>query len=160
MLRALSQRPWLLAVVLSVLLLAWLVSGDWLKARDTVEAAGEAPAEQPLAQVQFEWREARPMQRRHLVQGQLEAWRRVELRAQVAGTVVGLPRDKGSAVNAGELLMTLSAEGRPAEVARAEAEVRQQEAAATAARRLHGQKLLSNNDLLKVESELANAAPT
>ena len=157
MLRAFFQRPWLLAIILSVALLLWLVTGNWFKASE------QAPADQPpaqqnaLAQVQFEWREAKPMQRQHLVQGQLEAWRRVDLRAQINASVVALDRDKGSSVTAGDVLLTLSGDSRPAELARDEADVRQQEAAAAAARRLYGQKLLSNNDLLKVESELASA---
>jgi multidrug efflux system membrane fusion protein len=92
-----------------------------------------------------------------VLQGQLEAWRTVELRAQVSGTVERLDQQKGSAVSAGQVLLSLSPESRPAQLAREQAEVRQREAAATAARRLRSNKLISANDLLKVETELAEA---
>jgi multidrug efflux system membrane fusion protein len=92
-----------------------------------------------------------------VLQGQLEAWRKVDLRAQVSGTVQQLDQDKGAVVTAGQLLLSLSPESRPAQLSRDQAEVRQREAAVTAARRLRNDKLISANDLLKVETELANA---
>lgn len=156
MLSVISKRPWVLAVLLSVLLVAWMLSGKVLQSREQVAepaAAGEAE----LPQVAVTWLQASPVASLQVLQGQLEPWRRVELRAQVSGTVEQLNEEKGAEVAAGQLLLSLSAESRPAQLAREEAEVRQREAAAVAARRLRNDKLISANDLLKVETELANA---
>ena len=150
------KHPWMIAVVLSLLLVIWLVSGNVLHSREDVDAV-EPLAAKALSQVAVTRLQAKPVSSQQVLQGQLEAWRKVDLRAQVSGTVEKLDQDKGAVVQAGELLLTLSAESRPAQLSREQAEVRQREAAVTAARRLRSDKLISANDLLKVETELANA---
>ncbi|MHA6492884.1 efflux RND transporter periplasmic adaptor subunit [Pseudomonas borbori] len=152
----LSKRPWLIAVAISLLLFIWLFSGSLFEAQET--ATPEQPAQkQGLAKVEIQWLEASPMQRQHLVQGQIEAWRRVELRAQINGTVARLDQDKGSVVEQGQLLLSLSADNRPAQVARGEADVRQRQADVTAATRLRERNLVSANELIRLQSELAKA---
>ena len=152
----LTKRPWLIAVLLSFLLLLWLFSGSVLQSREDVDAS-PPPAETVLPQVSVAWQTASPVASKQVLQGQLEAWRKVELRAQVAGTVERLDQDKGAKVVDNQLLLSLSPESRPAQLAREQAEVRQRDAAVTAARRLRNDKLISANELLKVETELANA---
>ena len=93
----LSKRPWIIAIVIAVLLLAWLFSGDRFVARDDVEPDQPATTND-LARVEIQWLEAQPMQRQHVVQGQIEAWRRVELRAQVSGSVQNLDQDASAPV--------------------------------------------------------------
>lgn len=156
MLSQLSKRPWLIAVAISLLLLLWLLSGSLFKAQ-VAASADAAPAAQGLAKVEVQWLQASPMQRQHVVQGQIEAWRRVELRAQVSASVVRLDRDKGSPVAAGQLLLSLSADNRPAQVAKGDADVRQREADVSAATRLRERKLISANELIRLQSELAKA---
>ncbi len=152
----LSKRPWLIAVAISLLLLLWLLSGSLFTAKQA--ASADQPAAEPgLAKVEIQWLQASPMQREHVLQGQIEAWRRVELRAQVSGNVVRLNQDKGSPVAAGELLLSLSADNRPAQVARGEADVRQRQAEVDAALRLRERKLISANELIRLQSELAKA---
>ncbi|SED62372.1 efflux RND transporter periplasmic adaptor subunit [Pseudomonas anguilliseptica] len=152
----LSKRPWLIAVAISLLLVLWLFSGSLFKAQET--ATADAPAEEKgLTKVEAQWLEASPMQRQHVVQGQIEAWRRVELRSQISGTVTRLDQDKGNRVDAKQLLLSLSADDRPAQVARSEADVRQRESDVSAAKRLRERSLISANELLRLESELAKA---
>ncbi len=156
MLSQLSKRPWLIAVVISLLLLLWLLSGDAFRAQE--QAGAEQPAtEVGLSKVQVQWLQAQPMQRQHVVQGQVEAWRRVELRAQISGSISRLDRDKGSQVLQGELLLSLSSDNRPAQVAKGEADVRQREADVSAATRLRERNLISTNELIRLQSELAKA---
>ncbi len=152
----LSKRPWIIAIVIAVLLLAWLFSGDRFVARDDVEPDQPATTND-LARVEIQWLEAQPMQRQHVVQGQIEAWRRVELRAQVSGSVQNLDQDKGSRVAADQLLLSISPDDRPAQVARSEADVRQRQSDVTAAKRLRERSLVSANELMRLESELAKA---
>ncbi len=152
----LSKRPWLIAVAISLLLLLWLLSGSLFKAQQ-VASADQPAVEQSLAKVEVQWLEAQPMQRQHVVQGQIEAWRRVELRSQISASVARLDQDKGSPVKAGQLLLSLSADNRPAQVARGEADVRQRQADATGAARLRERNLVSANELIRLQSELAKA---
>ncbi|MFZ3152954.1 efflux RND transporter periplasmic adaptor subunit [Pseudomonas sp.] len=152
----LSKRPWLIAIAISLLLALWLISGSLFKAQAT--ATADAPAEKPgLTKVEVQWLEARPMQRQHVVQGQIEAWRRVELRAQLSATVTRLDQDKGKPVKQGQLLLSLSTDNRPAQVAKGEADVRQRAADASAAERLRERNLVSSNELIRLQSELAKA---
>jgi membrane fusion protein, multidrug efflux system len=157
MLSQLTKRPWLLAIVIALLLLLWLLSGDLFRAQDRA-AADQPVAENGLAKVEIHWLEAEPMQRQHVVQGQVEPWRRVELRAQVNAQVLRLDRDKGDRVEQGELLLSLSPDDRPAQVARGEAEVRQRQSEVKAAQRLRERSLVSANELLRLQSELAKAS--
>ncbi len=156
MLSLISKRPWLIAVAISVALLLWLLSGTVFQAREEA-GSDQPPAEKGLARVEVEWLEAEPMQRRQVVQGQIEAWRRVELRAQVSASVTRLDRDKGDRVAQGQRLLSLSTDNRPAQVARGEAEVRQRESDVKAAERLRERSLISANELLRLQSELAKA---
>jgi multidrug efflux system membrane fusion protein len=152
----LSKRPWLIAVAISLLLALWLISGSLFKAQETASADVET-AEPGLSKVEIQWLQAEPMQRQHVVQGQVEAWRRVELRAQVSGSVTRLDQDKGSTVTKGQLLLSLSGDNRPAQVARGEADVRQRDADAKAAVRLRERNMVSANELIRLQSELAKA---
>ncbi|WP_229732153.1 efflux RND transporter periplasmic adaptor subunit [Pseudomonas sp. N040] len=151
-----SKRPWLIAVLIALLLVLWMFSGSVLQSRESVDVAPQA-ARKHLSQVAVTWLEATPVSSQQVLQGQLEAWRQVEMRAQVSGTVEQLDQEKGAEVSAGQLLLSLSAENRPAQLQREEAAVLQREAAVKAARQLRTSKLVSANDLLKVESELADA---
>jgi membrane fusion protein, multidrug efflux system len=152
----LSKRPWLIAVAISLFLVLWLLSGALFKTQQTA-SADAPPAEPGLSKVEIQWLQAEPMQRQHVVQGQVEAWRRVELRAQVSGSVIRLDKDKGSPVASGERLLTLSGDNRPAQVARGEADVRQREADVKAATRLRERNMISANELIRLQSELAKA---
>ncbi len=155
----LSKRPWIIAVLITIALLLWLLSGDRFVARDEVQAEPEKPATRSeLARVEVTMLEAQPMQRQHVVQGQIEAWRRVELRAQVSGSVQKLDQDKGNRVAADQLLLSISPDDRPAQVARSEADMRQRQSDVTAARRLRERSLVSANELMRLESELAKAS--
>lgn len=152
----LSKRPWIIAIVIALLLLLWLLSGERFTAREQVEPDQPAAAAE-LARVEVQWLQAQPMQRQHVVQGQIEAWRRVELRAQVSGSVQRLDQDKGQRVVAEQLLLSLSPDDRPAQVARSEAEVRERESDVSAAKRLRERSLISANELMRLQSELAKA---
>ncbi|WPC06330.1 efflux RND transporter periplasmic adaptor subunit [Pseudomonas benzenivorans] len=153
----LSKSPWLIAIAISLLLLLWLFSGATFRAQD--DAGPDRPlADGGLAKVEFQWLEAELMKRRQVVQGQIEPWRRVELRAQVNASVLRLDRDKGDRVEQGQLLLSLSPDDRPAQVARGEAEVRQRQSDVKAATRLRERNLISANELLRLQSELAKAS--
>ncbi len=156
MLNAIKNKPWLLAALIAVALLLWMALGNISTMQDSAPAS-EPLADAQLPQVQVQWLEAQKVPRALVLQGQLEPWRRVELRAQVTGVVERLDSDKGRRVKAGERLLTLSGDARPAEAARARAAAQQQQAELEAAQRLLKNRLISSNDLLKVKAEQAKA---
>ena len=162
MLTSLKQRfPWppsplVIAVVLSVLLMIWLLSGEKRSARDTPPGP-QVQSEQQLAQVETRWSNAEPMSREQVVQGSVLAWQQVDVQAQVAGRVERLLKLQGEVVDAGEPLLQLSDEGRSQKLAQARAEVRLRQRELEGARALKKDDFVSQTELARLESELARA---
>ncbi|GAB4120835.1 MAG: efflux RND transporter periplasmic adaptor subunit [Rhodothalassiaceae bacterium] len=114
-------RSTLIAILLGVLLAAWVASGlvfdGGEQAAADRSAAGEAP---PFAVV------VRPVlsedfTRRITIRGRTEAVRAVTLRSEIEGTIVETPVEAGARVAAGDLVCRLATNEREANVARAEA---------------------------------------
>lgn len=145
-----------LALAMALLLAVWLASGDIEMARDQVDEPAPQAAEQ-LARVQVANHEARMHQPRLRMQGQVEPWRSVTVSARVSATVSALPLQQGDTVSAGQTLLRLAEEDRPAMVARSRSRVRQLEADLAATERLRADNLTSRSEALRLESELAAA---
>ncbi len=163
--RLLAWRPGYLAlaVFFSLVLAVWLASGDVQRAQTQAPAAKTAADKTRLPgtnfpRVETRWQDAASDPAELVVQGQVEAWRSVELRAQVSGIVEDLPRDIGSKVASGELLLRLAKEDRAAQLARAEADLQQREAELAGGQRLHEKQLVSDTELLRLASEKAKSA--
>ena len=92
-----------------------------------------------------------------VVQGDLEPSRLVDIRAETAGRVVELPVEKGSFVEAGTILLKLAEEDRPAQIARARAEIASQKIEVEGARKLKKQGYQSETQLKAAEARLATA---
>lgn len=153
----LRLHPQWLALLILLVLVLWMASGG-----PPVSSRHEAPARAPVTEagrmrVKVLESIARPIAREVQVQGQVEPLRSVLLKAQTSGQVVDLPVARGQRVKAGELLVQLSAEERPARLAQAEAQLRQAQHALNAAQALQRQALQSESRLLELEAELAAA---
>lgn len=145
-----------LSLVLVVGLVIWLATGDIRSARD--EAPAAAPATQAeLPSVEVDVRTARTFQPALRLQGQVEPWRRVEVSARLGGLVEEIAVSLGEQVAAGETLLRISDDDRPATVAGARARVRQLEADLAAASQLRSRQLVSETEQLRLQSELAAA---
>lgn len=112
-----------LALLLSLVLLVWMVSGLWASS-DQAEAPAAAHETVAVA-VKARQSEARLYYPVLQVRASTEANRRVEVRAEVAGRIRALPAAEGSLVQAGEVLCELEPEDRALRVAEAEAAVEQ-----------------------------------
>ncbi len=97
-------------------------------------AAGEAV--RPAARVVAIESRATPFQDSLVIRGRTEADRRVEVRAQVEGLVASAPIRKGTLVGEGDVLCRLDPSGRPANLAEAEANLKQAQAEFDAAEKL------------------------
>lgn len=149
-----SLSPAILALLLGVALLIWLLLGDMQGFRDQAPEASEPPGD-TLPSVEIRLSEARQYTPHLVLQGQLEPRRSVVLRARHAGSVAALPQPLGAQVEAGDLLLEIDAEDLPAQLARAEAELALRQAELEGARRLRERNLVSDNEILRLESELA-----
>lgn len=145
-----------LALAGALLLAVWLASGEVKMARDNADEPAPQ-AEEQLSRVQVETRQARIHQPQLRIQGQVEPWRSVTLSARVSATVAALPLQQGDTVSAGQTLLQLAEEDRPAMAARSRSRVRQLEADLAATERLRADNLTSRSEALRLESELAAA---
>ena len=90
--------------------------------------AADAPAGAPPApEVIVETAKPAPLPLILEYAGRTAGYREVEVRAQVSGSVQKLDQDKGNRVAADQLLLSISPDDRPAQVARSEADVRQRQ---------------------------------
>ncbi|MEQ6916068.1 efflux RND transporter periplasmic adaptor subunit [Halomonas aquatica] len=151
--RRLPPLPLLLALGLACLLLLWLALGDIEGFRDAPpeRAAAEGPTPTRVEVVE---RHAAPYTPHRVLQGQLEAHREADLRARTTGRVEALPIALGERVSAGQPLLALAREALPARLAQAEAELALARAELAGADRLHRRNLVSDTDILRLQSEL------
>lgn len=101
--------------------------------------------------------QAQPIAREVVVQGQLEPWRQVVLRAETEGRVVALPVAKGAWVEAESLLVKLAEDDRPAQLARAQAEVAARELELSASETLGQQGMQARTQIKNAQAALASA---
>lgn len=146
----------LLAIGLMLLLLLWLAFGDWQRFHDSPP---DADARDALAAPRVEVRDSRSVAHapQLLLQGQLEAYRELELRARQAGRVEALPVALGSRVEAGQTLLELARDELPQRLAQAESQLALAQAELAGAEELRRRQLISNTEHLRLQSSVAAA---
>ncbi|HEA51261.1 efflux RND transporter periplasmic adaptor subunit [Marinobacter antarcticus] len=145
-----------LSLVVVIALIIWMATGE-IKVASTQAPAQPDVAQEAPARVQITTVNAQLYEPGLLLQGQLEPWNAVTVSARIAGTVETIKASLGDSVKAGDVLLTLSEDGRGAEVKRWQARAKKLEADLAAARTLRSKNLASQSDILDVESELAGA---
>ncbi len=155
--RRLPPLPPLLAIAVTLALVAWLAFGDLQRFQDT--APESEPAEEPTPpRVEVSEREAEAHAPQLILQGHLEADRELTLRVRQTGRVEALPVAAGSRVEAGTVLLALAREELPARLEQAEAELTLARAELAGADDLRRRQLISNTDYLRLQSGAARAA--
>ena len=148
--------PVKIAVLLAVLLVVWLLIGDKKQALDEPPAQGE-PTEQALASVEVKRLNASAIDQYIVAEGQLAPWQAVTVTAQVAGRVTALKKLEGSWVNAGEVLLTLSDEGRSLKLEEAKALIALREQELASGLKLESSKFLAETERKRLQSALVSA---
>jgi len=147
-----------LAPALIVFLIIWLAGGEVYQAADEApESPTQTASLTPVFTVETAWYEAKPYPAQLRLQGQINAWQQVEVKTQVAGTIVELPRDQGDKVNSDQLLALLSDEGREARLAQAKALVKLRDTEMKSAKALQAKSLVAETEIDRLISELALA---
>ncbi|PSM19223.1 MULTISPECIES: efflux RND transporter periplasmic adaptor subunit [Nitratireductor] len=133
----------LAAVIVLAATAGWILTGEFSSVGSAIPERESQPAEDNKPAVETPLRTVavvvppRTMHARTIrVSGTTEANKRTRLAARVGGIVSELPVEKGSPVDAGDLIMRLDAEGKVAAVDMAKAMLAQREAEAEAAERL------------------------
>lgn len=138
----------------------WMLSGVFATAPESEAATAPSPQTTQMMSVEVKDIESEQIVREIVVQGELEPLRQVELRAEIASPVVGLPINKGEYVAEGTLLVQLATEDRTAQLKSAQAEVASQQLEVAGAKKLLKRGLQSKNQLKAREASLAVAEAT
>ncbi|MGQ0334602.1 efflux RND transporter periplasmic adaptor subunit [Halomonas elongata] len=147
----------LLAIALGLALLLWLAFGDISSFRDDPPSAAESEAPPP-PRVEVETHHAEPYAPTLVVQGHLEAYHELELRARLSGRVEALPVPQGGRVERGDELLRLEQDALPERLEQAEAELALARAELSGARGLRDRELISNPEFLRRQSAVSAAA--
>jgi len=120
-----AKRPWILAVAVSAIVIAWLASGS-MGGRSTgpaypgSDSVGDGEA---TPRVQVSSMIAEPVMRQITVYGQTEPARTVEMAAETQGRVVAVQAERGRQIKRGAVILKLDTRDRRARLAQAEASV-------------------------------------
>jgi|TARA_B110000977_G_scaffold37363_1_gene50207 multidrug efflux system membrane fusion protein len=106
------KSTYTIAVVTTVVLVTWLISGQLAVPEATSDAAVASPPHNAIPRVQTRLSQAMPYTVKITASGQTEAKRLVKLRAESSGRIVNLPVEKGTRVKKGELLCQLALDDR------------------------------------------------
>ncbi|GAB4172808.1 MAG: efflux RND transporter periplasmic adaptor subunit [Thalassobaculales bacterium] len=152
------NRSYLYALLFTVAAAAWMISGQFgEKAEAQGAPAPASAAEPPAPAVRVALSEAAPHRRVLIVNGRTEASRKVELRARVDGRVAALPAERGADVAAGQELVRISPDDRPAQLAMAEAVLQQRRMEYDAAAQLAGRGFRAETQLAQTRAALESA---
>jgi len=127
---------------------------------DPESTAGKTARDRPEAQrvtVEVATSRARPVTREVLVQGELEPLRTVRVRAEVRGRVEKIEVEKGSRVEAGQVLVRLAPEDRVARLRHVRALKRQRKAELDAAKALGARGMQAATRVAAAEAEWESA---
>ena len=155
--QTLAQRPWILALIIGAVVIAWMASGPIQRAISP--PAGNAP---PTAlttpKVQVRTQQAQLITRYVEVYGRTAPARTSALSAETDGRVTALPVARGARVRRGEILVQLDERDRTARLTEAQAAVKQYETEYAGQRKLFDNgSYVSEADLAATEASLERA---
>lgn len=151
----LRVNPWVISATLAFAVIAWMLSGDDGPAAASSSAA--TTSAQPTQTVEVVHQRATEYPRRVSVYGRTAPVRTATLRAETAGRVVRITRERGDQVGSGEVLLELDLRDREARLATARALVRQREVEHEAQQRLANESYVSASNLAEAEANLESA---
>lgn len=155
--RNLRQRPVFVALFLIVILIVWLISGEFFSARTKAPEHAPEPIQEVPNRVETRLLQARTFTPVQVVQGELQPVRAVEIRSQITARLIELVTVLGAHVDDGDVLILLDRENRPAQLEQAEAELALREAELRAGERLFERELLPETELMRLKANVATA---
>ncbi|UZE95302.1 efflux RND transporter periplasmic adaptor subunit [Alkalimarinus alittae] len=142
------NRSIIIAIVLTVVSVGWVLSGSSATTEpDLAATTGQASPEK--FKVKVKTIVAETVTNSLYLQGQIEAAREIEIRAEVQGVVTQLGRDKGSRLKKGERIVELDVSDRLAQLKKAKAELEVKKSERNAGAQLQKKNMLSINQQQK-----------
>lgn len=154
------KRSYIIAAVFAVAAVAWVASGqfgDANQAKEGQKPPADLSAMERVPTVRVTQQQAEPRTSEIVVRGRTEAWRKVMVKAQTFGRVEEVLAEKGSRVVAGDILVKLAPEDRPARVSEARALLAQREIEYDAAERLSKKGFRAETQLAGSRAALESA---
>ncbi|MGE6606407.1 efflux RND transporter periplasmic adaptor subunit [Halomonas sp. NPDC076908] len=145
-----------LASLLVLVLVIWLAFGNFQRFQTTPPDA--TPHSEADSRVEIVVQQSTPFIPQQIIQGQLTAERETTLRANVAGFVTEKPIAQGSRVEAGDTLLVLDNDALPERLQQAQDELAVAQAEYAGARNLRERQLISQPELLRLQSALSASA--
>lgn len=147
-----KSNPWLIAGLITLLVVAWMVSGAFSgeEASPQEETGGR---EEAVPEVRVVDQEAEVVERIIDVYGRTEPARVVTLKAETGGRVVAVPAEEGGYVKHGGDLVVLDVRDREAQLARARAEVESARLSYEAESQLKNQSYVSETRLAAARAQ-------
>jgi len=137
-------------------LVLWMSSG-LLTATQSTDRVAKIETPSTAMRVQVKQFSAQPTTRTITVLGQLDPIRTLTLKVETEGKVEKLNVEKGARIKAGDLLLKLAVNDRPAQLRRAQAAVKQHTKDVSAIKKLQNKQLHAKNKLLEAQALLAQA---
>lgn len=134
----------LMAVVVTIVMGAWMVSGtqDETTLMPVIKPAAQV---KPLMKVKVQSSSATKVQQFVRVQGQVEANRTINIKVEIDGRVASIAVDEGQRLQAGDNLVQISPDYRPAQLAEAKAILKQRKNDLSASMKLEKRGLQSES---------------
>jgi multidrug efflux system membrane fusion protein len=156
--QTISDRPWILAALVTLLVVAWLASG--LLGRTPggptqADATGPAAAEDIRVQVRTQV--AQPITRYISVYGRSAPARLVELKTETDGRIEAITAERGQRVQKGQSIMRLDLRDRRARMEQAQASVTEHQTAYAAQQRLKAEGYVSDTQIAETLAKLEAA---
>lgn len=152
------KRSMLIAIVIVVVLAAWMLSGEPVTTAATEPPAASAKTvEKPVFKVEVTTLEASQIVREVKVQGQVEPLRTVNIKAETSGRVTELAAKRGERVDANAMLIKLALDDREARLQQAQMQVRQYDHDLKAAQTLKQKGLQAESKIMELKAALASA---
>lgn len=148
-------NTWFLAVVIAIAAVGWIASGVLAPSPATGDEATAQETEQvQMARVRVATFKSEKISDTLRLQGRTEADRRVTISAETSGTIEELFVDRGTTVEAEQVIARLDIDDREARVASAKALLVQRETEFEAARRLNAKGYRGDVDLSQAQAAL------
>ncbi len=146
-----------IAVGIVIALILWIASGYVINGSSAKPASQAVQERETLMKVRVRDFDRQSVTSVLFVQGQLEPWRSVTLRAETSGTVEVINVDRGTRVSKGDVLAQISMDDREIRLAKAEAQLAQSQADLAASERLLKKKMQSENSVRAAKATVAVA---
>lgn len=151
------KNSYVLAIVVALAVTAWLVSGQFAHDEEHAAAAAAAAVADPLPRVRVADRVAEPHVTKIVLRGRTEAARIVGVKAETRGRVTEILAEEGAYVQAGAVLLRLSADDRMAKLSQAKALLDQRQIEYDSAKQLSAKGYRAETEVAAATARLEEA---